>query len=543
MLVDISKGRTILDSYWLGDVNSVVDDDIVRVARWYRLRLRKLVPASLKMLKGIWFKKGKDIIVMVKRDGEYNLLDYDAGRDVRSLFCNAPNSRGRYGLPVNKMIEERLASITGGEGFNRLEKLLKANGKKIEAPLEKVRIAGELWADVTDPVNRRPRVFDFIKVSRSPGDIDDLNRIKFDAFDLLSVNDVELHTIPYKERLAALSLLFPEKDGFARVIPYEVVKDRAEILGLYEKWVDVGGEEGLVIRSIISYKVKPVMDVDVVIIGFLEMLEHEGMVSSLLVALMDGDGYYRVVGTVGGGLSNELRKELFKSLSAAKMDSDYIHTSRDGRRYSMVRPEKIVQLEYLDTITENARGYKVKRAMLTIENGSSWSFVSLLPFVSLISPRFKRFRDDKHVSKDDLRLEQLGKDLVDNLPVLPSKAGNPSSLVLRVLFLGSYRGSTTLQKYLVWRTEKVDQEYPAYVVLLVSYNFSRSEPLKFLIRPASNVESAMSILDQLARGKDGIISEKTGKLKRGWKREKVTIKDAGALESALPSLTREIFIS
>lgn len=521
-IIDESLTEKRFGNYWIGKVHSVIDAGIVKTAEEYKTqKLRKLIPITREEISERDF--GREIIVMIKRDGEYNLFDFNSERDeIKSIFCNTPNARGRHGLPVNLEMEKRIHELnkTQGKVQDKIFEILKNAGIILKNDITQITIAGELWADVEKSKGQRPRVFDFIRISRQPENTEDLNSVKYDVFDIISINNTELLDIPYKTRLEICLHLFPSStDTKANTIPFKIVHKKHEIQELYEKWVVDQGEEGLVVKGYLGYKIKPVKDLDVAIIGFSEMLDHDNMVRSVLVALMHEDGGYQVTGTVGGGFTFDERGKLFSEFQALKVDSDYIHTTRDGRLLTMIRPDPkyIIKIEYMDFITENAKGEPIQRMALVFKDGS-WRREKLHSFVSLISPRYKRFRDDKELTPADLRIEQLGKDLDTLLPETPDEGAMvPSTLLFRAVFLGKYRGTTTLQKYMIWKTNKEKYQYPSYMTSLVNYNFDRKEPLQFDLEPNAQLEKAIESVERVANGRMGCLSGKTGKLKRGWK--------------------------
>jgi len=509
-------------NYVIGKTYSITDKAIVKVANDYKARLRKLIPITGDTLKGKLYKG--ETIVLKKRDGEFNFSDVEIGRSPESVFCNAPRSRGRYGLPVNDSIEKIVIDSNQNGAFDKIKK--KVPKLKLGSKLTKIQIAGELWADVNKPGDRA-RVFDFLTISRSPKSNDDLKKIKYDVFDIVSINGESLLELPYKLRLEVAMILFPSsKKELVSVIPYQIVNQAQQVHDLYERWVEKENEEGIVIRSFAGFKVKPVRDMDVVIIGYSEMLDYENMVSSVLVALMRKDKTFQVIGSVGGGFSNEDRANLFQELKQIEVDSEYIHTTRDGLTYKMVKPEKIIEIEYMDAIIENAKQEPILRAKIKFET-NEWKNVQVESFVSIISPRFKRYREDKKVSPDDLRLEQLGgsyKTLVANLADKLTKdhKHGKSRVLFKAIFTGKYKGAVTIQKYLLWKTNKTD-DYPDYVVAQANYSFNRNDPLRTDVRPFNDLDKAIEEIQKIAENGNGVLSGTTGKLKRGWSLNSVEV--------------------
>ncbi len=96
-----------LGGYWLGGKFSA-SPEIRKITDEYKIKslksMKSLYPPDLEP------KKLKvnciigELIVTEKIDGMYNTLYYDERSAPNSVFCNSPNGRARYHLPVHQEI-------------------------------------------------------------------------------------------------------------------------------------------------------------------------------------------------------------------------------------------------------------------------------------------------------------------------------------------------------------------------------------------------------------------------------------------------------
>ena len=192
----------------------------------------------------------------------------------------------------------------------------------------------------------------------------------------------------------------------------------------------------------------------------------------LLLAVARGDGALHVMCRVGGGFSEELRREMLCDLKDMVIDSEYAEVNSDHVAYQMVRPEWVIEISCLDVISQNTRGGVINRMVLRYEAGKScYEVVRRMPLVSVISPQFIRIREDKKVSNiDDVRIGQLTDVVpIDKSDVAASELALPQSETLeRSVYTKQLKGATMVRKFLIWKTNKENQseEFPAFVMHL-----------------------------------------------------------------------------
>jgi hypothetical protein len=444
--------------------------------------------------------------VSLKRDGIFACFYYneDIQGKYQSFFVNAPTHRIYLGLPVSKKIEKYLKD------------------KDIKSCL----LCGELIASKRDPPDftERCRVYDFTYYSRSPKKPSDVERIGFRVFDVLELNDTKYLEERYERRYKALAILeglLEDSGKMAGIVETKSLK-KGEIKPYYDEALKEGWE-GIVIRSgNYGYKIKPIQSVDAVVIGFAvgEMGSRIGkdQVSSLLTALRYKDGTYQILTKVGGGLTDLQREELFKRLNPLVVKSKgFYPTKSDGRSYHLINPTIVMEIYFLDLITDN-RGKRIKQNCVVYnENEKEWRIIDRRDFPKLISPRFPNepIREDKSPeSIRDVRISQIT-DLIDMIPSheITPKRKKESQIIYLLIFKKHYRNSDYISKFVALKTEKEHLGYPPYVIAHISYSHGRKDPIKRDMQITFK-ENIKEVFEDFVSKK--MISEGTGSLTRGW---------------------------
>lgn len=419
-----------------------------------------------------------------KIDGEFSVLIY---RDGHLLTLN-PGGTVRVGLPF---LEEA-------------KKLLD------ESDIDRAVIAGEIY--VTNDDGRRPRVHDVVSVARQPKSPEDLNRIKFAVFDLISLNGENVDS-GYVEVWEKIEKTFGKGQS---VHPVETVKIKGyrDVHTQYKQWVEDEGAEGVVVRSDSagSFKVKPRHNLDAAVIGFTESTDdRQGMLHDLLLGVVRSDGSVHVLCRVGGGFSDEQRREMLSDLQDMVVESEYAEVNSDHVAYQMVEPKWVAEISLLDLISQNTRGGPVNRMVLNWNKGDSrYEVVRRLPLVSVISPQFIRIREDKSFNESDVRLSQV----TDLVPVSMSEV-NASEMKMassqiqeREVYVKTLKGALMVRKFVRWKTNKESGggEYPAYVVHFTDFSPNRKVPLSREVRVSNSEEQIKQLYQEL----------KDDNIKKGW---------------------------
>jgi hypothetical protein len=497
MLVHRDKMQTLLGTYAVGDATCLVDPSLVTLAQDYRRRAQaRLQPLDAEGLKKL---PAGDYHVSLKIDGEFNLLVY---QDSEAILVN-PGGTVRAGLPCL----EEIASLLDHP----------------EAPSPLV-LAGELY--YVHECRQRERVHDVLRVARAPQSADELDWLCFTVFDVVGARSFES------------ALLTIHGYGLPRP-PWVMTRDRDEIGRYFQKWTEAGGE-GLVLRSEQgSYKVKLRHSIDAVVVGFTEAAgDRAGMIHDLLLALLRPDGSYQLIGRVGGGFTDQDRRDWLCDLQDWQVSSTHAETN-EGLAYRWVWPRHVIEISVLDVISQTMRSQPILTECLEWQTSEGheekrpglgmWHAIRKLPGVALISPQFVRRRDDKFPVGSDIRLGQVA-DLID-IPLAdldPRKFDLAKSQVLRrTVWTKKLKGQEMVRKLVLWQTNKAIPlvpgalpDWPAYVIACTDYSPGRAEPLQRDLRASDSREQIEKLWTEL----------EAEKIVQGWQRTAETEHESSALQ-------------
>lgn len=366
-----------------------------------------------------------------------------------------------------------------------------------------VVLAGELHSA---PADRRERVGD-VASCLAGGQVD---RLHFTAFDVVTATDGAEPARHYGERLAQLEHWLSAEPGSLRAVATEHLPDTAALRQHYQAVVGEGGAEGLVVRAAtgVIYKVKPVIDLDAVVIGFTEKAAEPGHVRSLLLGLRHPDGRVQLLGSCGTVGTTADRRVLFDRLVPRRCPSSVRQASEGGGLYAFVAPHVVVAVRVTDLQAERSDGSVIVSAVLT-HDGTGWSGLGLAPCPRLIHPVFDRIRDDKEAAGADVRFAQVDGWLASARDTSHTALTLPASrLVRRAVWTKAAKGQLAVRKLVVWKTnkEQVDPTFPAFVVHWTDYSAGRANPLDREVRVAPSEAEALRLADAL-------VAEH---IKKGW---------------------------
>ncbi len=428
----------------------------------------------------------QDYHVSRKIDGEFTVLIVENGQVV-SLN---PGGKVRVGLPFM----EEAATLLKNAGVA---------GTTL--------IAGELYVERDD--GKRPRVHDVNRLARNPESLAQLQQLKFAAFDAV-VWDGEESMPTYAQVWERLESALSEGKLIHPVETVCLNKTKA-VLQQFESWIDGDGAEGIVARSEAAgiFKVKPRHSVDAVAVGFAEGIDdRSGLLHDVLLALVRKDGTFQIMGRVGGGFSDEQRRDFLSDLRDLAVESDYAEVNSDRVAYQMIRPEKVVEISCLDIIAETTRGGTINRMVIHWDEGEGkWLTERRLPLASILSPEFLRFREDKAPSAEATGLGQLTGivEIEDTEKTLEDLQLPKSEVLRRVVYTKELKGNTMVRKLLLWKTnkEELSEIHPAYVLHYTDFSPNRKSPLNREIRVSQSKDQMEKCWHEL--------SEKA--FVRGWK--------------------------
>ena len=490
-LIQKSLTQVVLGRYASGASTCIQDPRILPAVQQYKRQVAsQLIPVARHDIS----RRIPDANFFVSRkiDGEYNALIYRNGE----MFTLNPGGTVRTGLPFFEQARSQLDQA----GFND------------------VILAGEMHVELGE--RKRCRVHDAISVLRHPRDEHELGQLRFSVFDLIQVDGDAINQ-DYSETWQQLKQCFGCDNG-VRLVETEQVDSATAVDNLFQKWVETEAAEGIVVRSTTAgnFKIKPLFTIDAVVIGFTESSEdRSGMMHDLLLAVRRKDGGYHVLCRVGGGFTEDQRREMLSDLKDMVVDSEYAEVNSDHVAYQMVRPEWVIEISCLDLVAQNTRGRPVNRMTLKFsEQENAYQVVRRMPLVSVISPQFLRLREDKTIAQEHVRIQQID----DIVPVPMSDVDATeltlprSKLLQREVYTKTLRGEKLVRKFLLWKTNKeTDAEnYPAFVAYHADFSPSRKVPLSRDVKVSNSETQILALWHEL----------KEENIKQGW--ELVTDKNS-----------------
>ena len=238
------------------------------------------------------------------------------------------------------------------------------------------------------------------------------------------------------------------------------------------------------------------------------------------------DETYQVLCRVGGGFSDEQRREILSDLKDLVVESEYAEVNSDRVAYQMVRPEWVIEISYLDLVAQTTRGGSINRMVLEYQSDESpaYKVVRRLPLTAVISPQFVRRREDKQADSTDVRIEQIAERV--DLSMADQDARQlklpASSMMQREVFVKELKGATMVRKFIMWRTNKSDQsdEFPEFVIHYTDFSPNRKQPLDREIRVTNSQEQAEMLWNHL----------KKQNIKSGWQPAETTAPAVDAVD-------------
>jgi len=468
---DRSKFTRKKGTYFIGMADALEDPTLQARTQEYKRRLSGMMrPIASDDISRI--PQANGYYVSRKYDGEFILIAFD-GKDLLTI-----NPRGtvRGGLPA----------------YEEAEKLLK------KAKVGSCLLGAEIYMPSRN--KKANKVYQVSSALRSPSSEAELKKLSVAVFDVL---EFENEPAPSASDVFKLLDSWFEKGKLARPVEYKVAKDLKAVRELFKEWVTDGGSEGLVVRHDQAgwYKIKDRHNLDVAIIGFSEGVnERKGILHDLLVAVMRNDGTFQEFARVGGGYTDDDRKNIVSQLKLRVTSSDYVAVNNDFVAYEMIEPGPVIEISALDLITEGSKGDLIKKMALEW-TGEKYQALARMPLASVISPQFVRARDDKEANVEDVNIRQLEAFInVEEAEKSAREEVSPESkLIERLVYTKVMKGQRMVRKLLLWKTNKEMTSYfPGYVVYLTDFSPNRQNPLEREIRVAKTEKAARKWFQRLA---------------------------------------------
>jgi hypothetical protein len=397
-----------------------------------------------------------DMWLSPKLDGELWFL---VKQDGELALC-AHNGRVLHDIPLLQELAKRLA----------------------KAP--DFMVAGELTAAISSGRPRSPHLATAFADDQYAGNL------AFHPFDIAFDGAENLAGTPYGQRLARLTEWFGA-DGVVAT----VVGDRSAAASHYREWVTAGKHEGLVVRSEqnVTYKIKPHFTIDVVVLAFgMRLVGETRQLRELSVGLVRDDGSFQLMGTVGGGFSEEDRITWLARLEAMETGSSFRMANSEGTLSRFVRPELIIEVRVSDLLVTDSDERQMRRMSLTWTKDGGYQPCGEMPAAALLHPAFLRERSDKRVDAGDVGLGQVTSrvQFEDEGAQVARAAGKGAIVLERKVWTKETKGLTAVRKYVLIQTSEPGPDFPALVLFSTDYSPGRAEPLQTGLRSADTRATA-----------------------------------------------------
>jgi len=500
MIIDESRMTRLGQNGWMAPAGSLTDSNLARRLSAYKRTVagnyRSVAPGE--MAKSI--PSGAHI-VSEKVDGETWFLHVEHGE----AALLSPSGKVIVGIPLLDEAKTILGDVS-------------------------LLAAGEHYATVE---HGRSRVHD-LHAALGGGANAEVERLRFAVFDLLQDGEEDAQRQPYARRVERIQELFGKGE---RIHParFEPVNGIADVAAAYDRIVTKGGAEGIVIHSADGriFKIKPEISIDAVVVGY---AANGGRVSELLLALIDDNSRFHLIGRVRTGFSETERRSLYDALSSSACESQYRLVSDHGVLYRWVKPNMVVEVKCNDLLTHRADEEPIRRMVLEYSDAKGWTPLRPMPAISMINAVFVRLRDDKSADDHGVRFSQV----MDLVPVevdqcYPATSLPASEIVRREIYTKKTGAGLAVRKLVVWKTNKeaADIAYPSWAAFFTDFSPGREPPLKTDVRVASTRERIEAYADLWL----------ASKIKRGW----TTVSQFGAprragikSQTVADSLEREI---
>ena len=381
-----------------------------------------------------------------------------------------------------------------GESFERDELI-----NEIDSLVNKEGIiVGEIYYNKE---GERTRSFDLVKNLKVKD-----SSIRIVVFDVLNYDGISYEKSLWDEKKKIISKLFSNGKNIFPIDEIEV-ESRKEIQTEFEDRVYNQNQEGLVVRGFNGpiFKIKPKLSFDFVVLGFsMGYSDDFNLLKELLYGVKIEKDEYLIVGKVGSGFTIDQRTSFLEKLNILKVDSNLIEPSGSKTPFTFIKPQLVIELESVDIIN-NTSDQKIKKSLIKFE-GSSYSKVENKPSVSLISPVFKGFREDKKAESDQVGINQIMRiiDLTEEKEEILNKS--KSKVLKKEVYVKEMKGIKMVKKFFLWKTNSNSNDYPKFIFYKIDYSPSRGDKLQRDIKISDNQSQIEKIYS------DQIESD----IKKGW---------------------------
>lgn len=286
------------------------------------------------------------------------------------------------------------------------------------------------------------------------------------------------------------------------------VNSRRDIQSEFEERVNNHNQEGLVVKGFNGpiFKIKPKLTFDFVVLGYsLGYSDNFSLLKELLFGIMIENDEFLIVGKVGGGFTIDQRTSLLDNLKNIKVESNLIEPSGSRTPFTFIKPELVIEIESVDIINYTSDQI-IKKSVVSFDK-NKYTKAKNKPSVSLISPVFKGFRDDKKVEIDQVGLVQITRIIELKNEIVETSNKHNSKIIKKEIYSKEIKDLKMVKKYFIWGTNSSSDDYPKFVFYKIDYSPSRGDKLRREIKVSNSQTQIKKIFsDQI----------KTD-IKKGWK--------------------------
>ena len=329
--------------------------------------------------------------------------------------------------------------------------------------------------------NERTRSFDLVKNLKNND-----SSIKIVVFDVLNYDGTSYEKSLWDEKKELIDKLFSKGENIFSIEEIEVTS-RKDIQTEFEERVVNKNQEGLIVRGFNApiFKIKPKLTFDFVVLGYsLGYSDNFNLLKEILFGIMTQKDEFLIVGKVGGGFTIEQRTTLLEDLQNLKAESNIIEPSGSKTPFIFIKPEKVIEVESVD-IVSNTSDQIIKKSVIKFDK-NKYSKIDNKPSVSLISPVFKGFRDDKKVETEQVGVVQITRIIELNNEIIESSDKSNSKIIKKKIYSKEMKGAKMVKKYFIWETNSSSEDYPKFVFYKIDYSPSRGDKLQRDIKVSNN---------------------------------------------------------
>ena len=329
--------------------------------------------------------------------------------------------------------------------------------------------------------------------------------IRIALFDIISFENKDYKENEWKEKKKILSDNF-KSDGKVYFLNEIELSSRKDIEEIFNKKIIESNEEGLVVRGENGpvFKIKEYHSFDMVILGYVNGYTNNfSLMKEILVGVMTEENKFLITGVVANGFDIEQREKLSKDFEKIKVDSDSIIVSGAKIPFTMVKPIHVVEIESTDIINSTSVGF-IKKYIINFKE--KYSFDKKTNSVSLTTPVYTRFRDDKKVNLNDVGINQITRVIEISEEESNNSIKPKSKIINKEVYTKTMKGATNVKKFLVWDTASNEDNYPKFVYYKIDYSPTRASKLNRDIKVSDDKKQIQKIF----------ANEIESNIKKGW---------------------------